>query len=143
MRQEKVLIVIRIGALMLLGLAAGIASAECRPASLDGRTLVFDLDPPEPPDPALRPNVPDCLRGLASPDQENCPRDDLAAFAEEVEIWAEALNRYVTDTNRFANEAAVFANSAVDYAQRSRQFADDALDFAKCEASELVPPGAQ
>ena len=134
--------VIRIGAVVLLGLTANAGAAECIPAELEARSMVFDRMPPAPPDPALRPVVPSCLQGLSSPDQENCPRDELATFAQEIDIWAEALNTYVTETNRFANELAAFANSTVEYAQLSRTFADAALDFAKCEAEALILPGA-
>ena len=135
--------VIRLGILVFFGLLAGPASAECLANGIAGRTLLFDQSPPEPPDPALRPIRPECLRNLSGPEQENCPRDELAAFGREVDVWVEALNAYVIATNRFANEAAVFANSAIEYARLSRQFADSALEFANCEAAAIASPESE
>ncbi len=91
-----------------------------------------------PPDPSLRPTLPDCLRGLSRPEEENCPRDELARYGKEVEDWVALLNDYATATNRFANDAAAFANSAVESASRAREFADLAFEFRNCEVSKIL-----
>ena len=126
-----------LGIVVLLGLLAGPAIADCSAGSLVVTPPEFSTVLPAPPDPALRPVLPDCLRGLSGPEQENCLRDEIAAYGMAVEAWFAALNSFVTNTNRFANEAAVFANSAIDYAQEARSYADVAFEFANCEAAAI------
>jgi len=128
-----------LGIVVLLGLLAGPALADCAADSLAATPPEFYTILPAPPDPALRPVLPECLRGLSGPEQENCPRDEITAYGTAVETWVAALNSYVTNTSRFANEAAVFvfANSAIDYAQEARTYADVAFEFANCEAAAI------
>jgi hypothetical protein len=118
---------------LTLALAAGQSIAECATEGFAQVLPEFDVTAPAPPDPSLRPVVPECLQGLSGPEQENCARDEIAAYGAAVEAWVAALNAYVSDTNQFANDAAVFANAAIDHAQDARTYADGALEFANCE----------
>lgn len=128
---------VRLGAFLLFGFLAGPTKAACVVGSIAGLSMQLDAKPPTPPDFALKPALPLCLRNLLGPEKENCPREEIARYGDEVEAWVEALNTYVTATNEFANEIAVFANSTVEYAHSARQFADLALEFAECEAAAI------
>ncbi|WP_299752337.1 hypothetical protein [uncultured Boseongicola sp.] len=128
---------IRLAVLVLLGILSGPALAECVAEDIDSVSLQLDVEPPAAPDVTLRPVLPTCLRGLSGPEQENCPREELTKYGEEVDEWVEDLNDYATATNRFANQAAEFANSAIQYARHARGFADSALEFRNCEAEAI------
>lgn len=129
---------IRFAILALFGLMASHASAECVAVEFSGTAPSVPAQPPMPPDPELRPSLPECLRGLSRPGDENCPREELARYDREVEEWVATLNAYAIATNRFANELAGYANSAVENARHARQFADSALAFRDCEVSEIL-----
>lgn len=121
-----------LGIVAFVGLLATPALAECTVKNLATAPLEFSAAPPPELDLSLRPVLPDCLRGLSGPEQENCPQGVIAAYGSAVEAWVAALNGFVSDTNRFANEVVVFANSAI-----ARNYADAALDFAYCEAAAI------
>ncbi len=121
----------------MVGLAASTAFAECDEGSFGLALPAANLVAPVPPELSMRPVRPDCLTGLSGPEQENCSRDELAAYGAAVEAWVAALNDYVTATNDFANKAAGYANNAIDYARRARAYADNALTFADCEAAAI------
>ena len=127
-------------AALVVATAAAPAMADCVTDGFAQTLPDFTATAPAPPDPALRPVRPDCLRGLSGPEQENCPREDIASYSAAVEDWVAALNAFVTETNRFANEAALHANAAIDQAQAARTYADEALDFANCEADAINSP---
>jgi hypothetical protein len=124
--------------LALSGFLAGPAFSECIAPNIAGLTLGYTNKPPDPPNLNLRPTLPDCLRGLSQPSQENCTRDELGRYGREVDAWVAALNDYAIATHRYANDTAQFANSAVEYARRAREFADLALEFRNCEESEIL-----
>lgn len=118
-------------------LLAGAASADCTLDPYGGQAPVFDATPPAPLDIGLRPRTPACLQGLASPEQQSCPRDELADYARSVEAWGDALNRYVRETNDYANAAARHANDTVEFATGARGHADASLAYAECEARRI------
>ncbi|MDU8944559.1 hypothetical protein [Ovoidimarina sediminis] len=96
------------------------------------------LTAPAPPDPALRPVLPDCLAGLSSPEQENCPRDVIAAYARDVAAYSDALQAYVLAADRHANTANRRANAAIAAARDARDHAEAAYAFAECEADAIL-----
>ncbi|MBT8459456.1 MAG: hypothetical protein KJN60_07310 [Boseongicola sp.] len=128
----------RFAILALLGISAAPASADCVAADISGISLSYGAEPPEPPDLELRPKLPNCLRDLSRPEQENCPREELARYSKEVDEWIAELNDYATATDRFANEVARFANSAIQQAHRARDFADLVHEFRSCEVSAIL-----
>ena len=97
---------------------------------------------PVPPGPEVRPVLPECLAGLSSPDQENCPREEIAAYGRAVAAYTEALQAYVLAADRYANEAARRANAAIAAAREAREHADAAYAFAECEAGAILKDGA-
>lgn len=111
--------------------------AQCAIPDLASDAPAFSADQPAPPDVALRPELPDCLRDLSGPEQENCPRDVIDAYGAAVAAYIAALQAYVTETNAYANAAARFANAAIDHAEAARSYADGALGYADCEAEAI------
>jgi len=116
---------------------SGMAWAECRPPAFTAAVPPSVPVAPTPPDPGLRPEIPACLAVIDRPEQENCPRDVLAAYADAVDAWAAALNAYVAATERFANDAVEAANAAIDHARAATRHADAAVAFANCEAERI------
>lgn len=129
---------VRFAVVALFGILAIPASADCVAAEFSGTALNFPADPPAPPNPELRPTLPNCLRDLSRPRYENCPREELARYGKEVDEWIATLNAYAKATNQFANELAGFANSAIARARHARNFADSALEFRNCEVSAIL-----
>lgn len=103
-------------------------------AALESAPLIA----PAPPGPEMRPVLPDCLVGLASPDRENCPRADIAEYGRAVAAYTEALQTFVLAADRYANAAVQRANAAIAAANAARELADAAHAFAECEAGAIL-----
>ena len=129
----------RVLILTLVGLLpqAAVARDCVAPAPLTALETA-PLVAPAPPGPEMRPVVPDCLIGLTSPEQENCPREDIADYGRAVAAYTEALQAYVLAADRHANAAALRANAAVSAANHAREHADAAYAFAECEAGAIL-----
>ncbi len=110
--------------------------ADCAPPAFSEQMPELTATPPPPPDLSLRPKLPACLN-VASPNQESCSEDDIAAYSAAVDAWETALTEFVAAANAFANQAVTDANAAVRYAQSAGPFADQAVAFANCEADEI------
>lgn len=117
--------------------SAGVAQADCTPASFEDAPPAFAAPVPAPPDPATRPVVPECLANLSNPVQQNCTPDVIKAYSASIAAYGAALQAYVEATNAYANDTVDFANAAADHARRARAFADGALDWARCEVDAI------
>ena len=118
-------------------LAPVAVAAECAIGTFDSVAPAFSGVIPQPPSADLRPETPDCLRGLAAPSQENCSEDEVAAYSDAVDTYVAALNAYITASDGYARAAAEHANAAVLHAQSAQAHADGVFAFVTCEAEAL------
>ena len=95
------------------------------------------LAPFSEPDPGARPALPACLENLAAPNQENCPRDEIAAYSAAIVAYSAGLQARVDASNDYANAAADHANAAIDHAEATRAHADALLEWAQCEIKAI------
>ena len=126
--------ILLVAALTVLPFVAG---AECALPVLVAPEVSVPEGPPVAPDPGLRPSLPGCLSGLASPNQESCSDAEIAGYAAAVEAYDAALQAYVTAADRFANASVEAANAAVARAEAARAYADEVFAFATCEAEAV------
>ena len=84
----------------------------------------FGDTPPDPPSSYERPDVPYCLEEYSWSGRHTCDDWEIDAYFSDVEDYAEELEDYLYEVEAFKMAAERFASEAVDY--------------ATCEADEVV-----
>ncbi len=79
---------------------------------------------PDAPGSLDRPNTPFCLSGYKISGRHTCSDWEISSYKRDVEDYLEKLQE-------FANEAVAAANQTI-------RFANEAQDYAKCEADDVL-----